>query len=709
MSRQQEQEQEQQEQEKIMNKLKTDILNMYKKIKLYRGGAYAPPLTPSVKGGVIGERSSRGALTPSVKGGVIGELRSPTSTSYLNHTKLREEYRTILETAYNTINNQPTNYGKRRGKWHAEVLYQLMAHTRDIVHGYGERDLAYMQLFEWARIDVPLAKHALELFVNSSNGNSNSNGNIGSWKDVKSFFAYMRRVINVRDDRDMRAYTEMTDFMVGMVNARLAADVLAFYSDVNENENDNNDDPTNSKYESVSLVSKWIPRENKSKKYGNLYERLACDYYKMWLPKDKSNNTSYDKAVLKCKIHYRKLISFFNRYLETPQIKMCEQNWANIDFDRVGRRTQKLQNAAFLNLNVDKQTNQTNQTNKTNQLNETGKNNDRETCADKYKTWKSDMLNYKRGISSNLVHHVTDIQYGLYHLESDKNAEWRAYVSQFETANTTNLKYMIPVLTGTSFRTVGLALAVAEKSVIGKRLITTTANANCKTRNNLELYNLEDSFVKNVKKMRPYNSDNKDNKDDKDKLDIYLSLIAVLQTMIDSGITPKQLKEYPQLTVVIFADRETDVRIGECETCDCMCKFNSAYNEAVRVYAEFGYAAPKILLWALKSESESELDSEHRLQYYSSGNILSRRVGCGESDIVRFLGIADTKDNTKYTKGKMQNHQIQIPTQNQHSEQKCDEYAWHKEWNSLVNQLYNSNSDSNERHINFGRYFWKCM
>ena len=673
------------EQEQIMNKLKTDILNMHKKIKLR--GAYTPPLTPSVKGGVIGERSSRGPyappLTPSVKGGVIGERSSLTSTNYLNHTKLREEYRTILETAYNTINNQPTNDGKHRGKWHAEVLYQLMAHTRDIVHGYGERDLAYMQLFEWARIDVPLAKHALELFVNS---NGNGNSSIGSWKDVKSFFAYMRRVINVRDDRDMQAYTEMTDFMVGMVNARLAADVLAFYSDDNENENDDDHDPTNSKCESVSLVSKWIPRENKSKKYGNLYERLACDYYKTWLPKDKSNVTLYDRAVLKCKIHYRKLISFFNRYLDTPQIKMCEQNWANIDFDRVGRRTQKLQNDAFLNLNVDKQHNQASQT---------GKNKDRETCADKYKTWKSDTINYKRGISSNLVHHVSDIQYGLYHLESDKNAEWRAYLTQLETANTTNLKYMIPVLTGTSFRTVGLALAVAEKSVIGKKLITTTAT-NSKTRNNLELYNLEDSFVKNVKKLRPYKSDNNN---DKDKLDIYLSLISVLQTMIESGITPKQFKEYPQLTVVIFADRESDISIGECDTCDCMCKFNSAYNEAVRVYAEFGYTAPKILLWALKSESESELDSKHQLQYYSSGNILSRRVGCGESDIVRFLGIADTKDT---------NHQTQTQTQNQHSEQKCDECgAWFEEWNSLVNQLYNSKS--NERHINFGRCFWKCI
>jgi len=661
MSRQQEQ-QEQEEQDEyqneiindeIMDKLKIDILNMHKKIKMYRRGACAPPLTPSVKGGVT------------------GEPRSLTST-YLNHAKLREECRSILEKMVNTINNQPTTEGKHRGKWHASVLYKLMAHTRDIVNGYGERDLAYMQLFEWARINVSLAKHALELFVNS---------NIGSWKDVKSFFAYMRRVINVRDDRDMHAYMEMTDFMVGMVNARLAADVLAFYSD------ENDDDPANSK-NSVSLVSKWIPRENKSKKYGNLYERLACDYYKMWLPKDKSNITSYDKAVLKCKIHYRKLISFLNRYLDTPQIKMCEQNWSNIDFDRVGRRTQKLQNSALLNLN---NPNCDHMITKQPKPSQTNQNKDRETCADKYKTWKSDMLNYKHGISGNLVHHVSDVYYGIHPFESDKNAQWRAYLTQLETANETNLKYMIPVLTGTSFRTVGLALAVAEKSVIGKKIITTTATANCKTRNNLEKVNLEDSFVKNVKKLKPYNSDKKN---DKGKLDIHLCLIAVLQTMIDSGITPKQFKEYPQLTVVIFADCESDISIGECETCDCMCKFNSAYNEAAHVYAEFGYAAPKILLWALETESETELDSKHQLQYYSSGNILSRRVGCGGSDIVKFLGIAETT--------KMQNHPTQTQTQNHPYEKKCNECVWFEEWNSLTSRLYNSHAD-------FVRCFWKCM
>jgi hypothetical protein len=273
---------------------------------------------------------------------------------------------------------------------------------------------------------------------------------------------------------------------------------------------------------------------------------------------------------------------------------------------------------------------------------------------------------------------------------------------------------MIPVLTGTSFRTAGLALAVAEKSVIGKRLITTkTVTDNSKTRNNFELYNLEDSFVKNVKKLRPYISDNNNDKNDKDKLDIYLSLIAVLQTMIDSGITPKQFKEYPQLTVVIFADRESDISIGECETCDCMCKFNSAYHEAARVYTEFGYAAPKILLWALETETESKAESEPRhqqqLQYYSSGGILSRRAGCGENDIVRFLGIKQHKDSQKQMlmqqqqqQQQQEQQQQQQQQQEQQQQQQRDEPAWHEEWKSLTSRLYNS-------HIDFGRYFWKCM
>jgi hypothetical protein len=368
---------------------------------------------------------------------------------------------------------------------------------------------------------------------------------------------------------------------------------------------------------------------------------------------------------------------------------MCEQNWANIDFDRVGRRTQKLQNSAFLNLN-----------NPNCDHNQTNQNKDRETCADKYKTWKSDTINYKHGISGNLVHHVSDVYYGIHNVESDKNAQWRAYLTQLETANETNLKYMIPVLTGTSFRTVGLALAVAEKSVIGKKLITTTATANCKTRNNLEKVNLEDSFVKNVKKLKPYGSDKKN---DKGKLDIHLSLISVLQTIIDSGITPKQFKEYPQLTVVIFADCESDVSIGECETCDCMCKFNSAYNEAAHVYAEFGYVAPKILLWALETESaESKAEPQPQphpqpqpqLPYYSSGGILSRRVGCGENDIVKFLGIAETT--------KVKNHPTQTQTQNHPYEKKCNECVWFEEWNSLTSRLYNSHTD-------FVRCFWKCM
>ena len=623
--------------ENLFNKLKLDIVNMHK--KMYRSKCE--------------------------------------KINYMNYAKICQNYRELLGTVYNTINNQPSRHGKHRASWHASILYRLIAHTRDIVDGRGERELAYIQLFEWARVDAPLAKYALESFVNKNNKNNNNDAAtppplpLGSWKDVKSFAAYMRRVINVRDDRDMQAYMEMTDFMVGMVNARLAADVLAFYSDDDGNDYDD--------YSSISYVSKWIPRENKSKKYGNLYERLACDYYKMWLPEKSTNDTaSYDKAVLKCKIHYRKLIAFFNRHLETPQIKMCERDWATINFDRMTRQTQDLQANALLNVNVraDKQDKQDKQ------------DKDRETCADRYKTWKCELLNHKRGISAKLESHVSDASYRLYSLESNKNAEWGAYVTQLETGGETNLKYMIPLLAGSSVRAIGLALAVAEKSIIGKQLITATAAtaATAATRaNSLYTYKLEDSFVKNVNKLKT----DKQNKNL--ALDIYSCLNAALQTIIASGITPIQFKALPPLTLAVFADREADFNIGGCETCDCMCKFNSAYNEAARVYAEFGYAAPKIFLWVLESSSFQELP------YYSSSEILSRRTGCGETDIVRFLGIKEHKDSQKQRYKQCEKQQ----------EQQEQQSVWVEEWNALIHRLYNINNY--DRYAHFETYFWKYI
>ena len=177
--------------------------------------------------------------------------------SYMNYSKVKEQYRELLNLLYGEKENNQT---KHRANWHITILHRLLAYTRDISDGCGERELAYMQLFELARLDAGAASHALETIVLWQSDNLKKTKPLGSWKDVKGLVAYMRRIMNMRDERDMAAYLGLTKHAVKLVNERLAKDVLAFYKDDDEFVDNKDDDGE------VSFVSKWIPRENKSKK-----------------------------------------------------------------------------------------------------------------------------------------------------------------------------------------------------------------------------------------------------------------------------------------------------------------------------------------------------------------------------------------------------------------------------------------------------------
>jgi hypothetical protein len=348
-----------------------------------------------------------------------------------------------------------------------------------------------MQIFELARVDAAAATHAIKTIVSSNLEKSP----MGSWKDVKGLVAYMRRSMNMRDERDMAAYLDVTKYAVSMVNERLAKDVLAFYKDKddeiighgNKDDNDSERDDNNSKDDDdqVSFVSKWIPRENKSKKYGNFYEHLACDYYKDWLPKDRNATpVSYEKAVVKCKIHYRKLVSTLNQYLDTPQIKMCRQQWSEISFSKTTRLTRDLQDRALLNLKSDDW-----------RMKRHVQSPDRELCAEKYKEWKCDTINRINGLKTDLETHVRVAEYysSCSSLAFNRNAEWAAFASQEALKN--KLSHVIPILAGDSQKAIGLALASAENAATGKTIILKECNA-------VNLHDLDASFVKNVKYLR---------------------------------------------------------------------------------------------------------------------------------------------------------------------------------------------------------------
>ena len=633
------------------------------------------------------------------------------NNSYINHSKIREQYRELLTVLYETNESNKSCVKscvdiKQRKKWHAIMLYRLLAFTRDISEGCGERELAYMQLFEWARVDATLAKYALHKFVTPFHDpNAQKTNPLGSWKDVKGLVAYMRRTMNMRDDRDMAAYLAITNFSISMVNDRLAKDVLAFYKDDNESDKDDNesDKDLNDK---VSFAAKWIPRENKSKKYGNFYERLACDYYKTWLPKDRNANpVSYEKAVVKCKIHYRKLISFLNRYLDTPQIKMCDRNWSDLVFSQMTRQTRDAQDSALKNVKSDEHG-----------CKRYNSNADRDKCAEKYKVWKCDMLNYRNGISTDLETHIRVAEYysGCVNLASNRNAEWAAFASQATLA--TNLQRVIPVLAGSSYKAIGLALATAANALTGPTVIL-GSNESSESNEFFVLHDLDASFVKNVNGLLKRQRDQEQRDQEQQQHDrnnqnlihnhtLYKCLTSVLKLLIESNVSAKQTKQMKDpFTIMIFADDDMSpyFNMGDCDTC-----FKDAWNEAALLYGEFGYAVPNVVLWAMKSvvrhEHHNNNDNyrfqDHEVSYnsMSHGGALQIRAGCNPSDICAYLGINwnvnnknnDNNDNFYARYNNMTNNNMTNETN-----------EWTNEWNDLVEKLYNP------RYFDFEQYFWK--
>jgi len=607
--------------------------------------------------------------------------------SYMNYSKVKEQYRELLNLLYGEKENKET---KHRANWHIVMLHRLLAHTRDISDGCGERELAYMQLFELARLDAAAASHALETIVLWQ---SDKLKPLGSWKDVKGLVAYMRRTMNMRDERDMAAYLGLTKYAVKLVNERLAKDVLAFYKDDDEiighgNKDDDEIVGKDDDDDEVSFVSKWIPRENKSKKYGNFYERLACEYYKEWLPKDRNANPiSYEKAVVKCKIHYRKLVSFLNQYLETPQVKMCQQRWSDIAFSKTTRLTRDLQDRALLNLKSHDH-----------RAKRDAGNADREACAEKYKVWKCDTINYQNGIKTDLTTHVAISRYysSCSSAGYNRNAEWAAFASQ--EALKSRVKRVIPVLAGNSNKAIGLALAVAENAATGRTLIVKEGGEE------LVLHDLDASFVKNVKHLTRSKVPQGAHLHSVCSHPMYKCLISALKLLVESNIAAKETRrseyseEYePGFTVTIFADDDSSEFFNDDDAC-----FEEVMNEASLLYREFGYGVPNVVLWAMASTvcHENHINNDnnynncstHELVAYSSvscGGALTVRVGCDASDICAYLGVENKKEEWKHDMDRHNHNNCHNPNE------------WQNEWNHLVEMLYN------RRYYQFEQSFWK--
>jgi hypothetical protein len=193
------------------------------------------------------------------------------------------------------------------------VLYKMIGHTRDIFHGKGEHEISYMMIYVWYKYYPVMALFCLHRFLLPIHDELP----YGSWRDMKYFCEYvrLRSPLGINDP--------LIEISVELTNKTLRKDFILWKHVRNEKV---------SRIRShLSMVSKWIPREHK--KFDWLYDKLVIQWFSEYSPHILNSFTTYEgyyKALSKCKMNYRKIISNLNTLIDTTEIKMTAKEWDTI-------------------------------------------------------------------------------------------------------------------------------------------------------------------------------------------------------------------------------------------------------------------------------------------------------------------------------------------------------------------------------------------
>lgn len=440
---------------------------------------------------------------------------------------------------------QKTSLGDAQYHEFILTLYKLIAQTRDIVEGKGEYTIAHTMLLAWYDYFPQSAYFMLDSFV------LHNEHPFGSWKDIK----YICNLAYIRNPSH-----PLITHCVELTNKQLKKDSESLESGLR-----------------ISLVAKWIPREG-TKRFGWLFDRLAENYFSEFL--SINNNV---KAVLKCKTHYRKLVASINKQLDTVQIKQCANTWAEIDPSKQTSITMKRQTNAFLNITKKPNVKRSVET-------------DRIICADHFKEHIERakrgevVINGKRVGINEMV--KTAIEYcnspPSTHTIDMLNLQW-----QNNELQTNVLQKMIPMVDVSSsmegdplHAAIGLGIRVAEKSIIGNRVLTFS-----ETPSWINLDGAKD-FVSKVELIRRASWGG--------NTDFYAALKLILDVIVKNKIPHEEVEG---MTLAIFSDMQIDYA---CQDYACRNK-QSMFEKIDQEYSHAGikmngipYKTPHILFWNLR-------------------------------------------------------------------------------------------------------------
>jgi hypothetical protein len=337
-----------------------------------------------------------------------------------------------------TLSNEALS---NEAKEYLTIVCKLVAQTRDIIDGKGEYTLSYMLVYELYQVFPKMAEQILSRFFHLTLEEIDVHP-YGSWKDVKYFCKYVM-------DRTDKGNKQIGEFALNLMMDQLRKDATEV--DVTK----------------LSLAAKWCPRE-KCARFGILFNAMSNTYFKHYL-NSAITQEQKKRAYAKCKMDFRKLLSRMNKDLDTIQIKQCAEEWAQIDHSKTTSITGMKQKKALLNLNK-----------KGEQRSYYA---DRIECAINYKQYFEDLkvlgkeVKGKRiGLNDFTVEAIKlNILGGGNELEKDiLNSQWRD-----SSSLTGALGPIIPLVDVSGsmqgdplHAAIALGIRVAEKSVLGKRVLT---------------------------------------------------------------------------------------------------------------------------------------------------------------------------------------------------------------------------------------------
>jgi len=434
---------------------------------------------------------------------------------------------------------------------HLSVLYRMIGHTRDIVDGKGECALTYMMIFTWYGFYPELAMFALKCLVDLGNESIHQ---YGSWKDIKYFCQYCK-------NQGVLENHELIEYAIELTNAQLKSD----YETVIYGGGD------------ISLVSKWIPRENSA--FGWLNEHLAVTYYQYIETANTPDRVN--RAILKSKTEYRKLLSWLNKKLDTLQIKQCGHKWSQIDFDNVTSISLTKQKKAFQNIKQNGEVRYEDNT-------------DRIVCAERFKTHIQTAIDSGTEVKGRRVSMVDFTKQALSLLRHHNQVEFDLLNSQWRDNGSLNCGFgkMIAMVDVSGSMdgdplcaAIALGIRIAEKSGLGKRVMTFSAKPSWV---NLEGH---DDFVSQVNVIR--------NAEWGMNTNFYSALDTILSAIILNRMPPEDVQD---MVLVVLSDMQMDTG----DACDKQVLYDTMkakYEAAgVRVHGK-PYKPPHILFWNLKSTS----------------------------------------------------------------------------------------------------------